>query len=63
MARLQAARRLLEQSANQIGEVAERSGFGTADRLRGVFGRKLRASPVAYRERFAGLATSRAPEA
>ena len=63
MAQLQAARRLLEQSAHQIGEVAERSGFGTADRLRSVFGRKLRVSPLAYRERFAGPATSRAPEA
>lgn len=51
-ARLQIARRLLEQTGQHIDQVALRSGFGSADRLRRVFARRLNASPAEYRERF-----------
>jgi transcriptional regulator GlxA family with amidase domain len=46
------ARRLLEQTDLGIDEVAERAGFGTAAVLRHHFGRRVGATPTAYRRRF-----------
>lgn len=54
LARLQVARQLLEQSEHSVQEVARRSGFGSADRLRRVFLRHLGVLPTDYRERFTG---------
>jgi transcriptional regulator GlxA family with amidase domain len=51
-ARLQIARRLLEQTARHIDEIACQAGFGSADRMRRVFLRRLGVSPTDYRARF-----------
>ena len=52
--RVEAARRALQQSALGLEQVAERSGFGSAEVLRRVFLRALHVTPSAYRARFAG---------
>jgi transcriptional regulator GlxA family with amidase domain len=51
--RLERARMLLETSDLQLHEIALRSGFGTVETLRRVFGRRLGVNPNAYRSRFA----------
>ena len=51
-ARLDAARRKLEQSNLPIDTIAHRCGFGTTESLRRSFGRHLGVAPSAYRERF-----------
>jgi transcriptional regulator GlxA family with amidase domain len=55
-ARVEAARRLLEESEDGVERVAERCGFGTAETLRRAFLRQLRVSPAAYRARFRSAA-------
>ncbi|HUJ56741.1 MAG TPA: GlxA family transcriptional regulator [Gaiellaceae bacterium] len=50
--RLQAARRLLEETDDSLGVVAERSGLGSAETLRRAFLRHLHVTPDAYRRRF-----------
>jgi transcriptional regulator GlxA family with amidase domain len=50
--RLEAARRLLQQSEASLEEVASRSGFGSAEVLRRAFLRVLHVTPSAYRARF-----------
>jgi len=55
-ARVEAARRLLEQSDDGVERVAERCGFGTAETLRRAFLRQVRVSPAAYRARFRSAA-------
>jgi transcriptional regulator GlxA family with amidase domain len=50
--RLEAARRLLQQSAASLDEVAARCGFGSAEVLRRAFLRSLHVTPSAYRARF-----------
>jgi transcriptional regulator GlxA family with amidase domain len=55
-ARIEAARRLLEESEDGIERVAERCGFGTAETLRRAFQRQLHVSPAAYRGRFRSAA-------
>jgi transcriptional regulator GlxA family with amidase domain len=52
MVRLEIARRLLEQSTEQIEQVAFRSGFATCNTMRKVFARHLGVTPTAYRVRF-----------
>lgn len=54
IARLEKARRLLEQEALPLKTVAVRSGFRSDDQLRRVFMRRLGVTPGAYRERFSG---------
>jgi len=49
---LEAARRLLEESARSIPEVAVACGFGTAETMRLAFHRALGVSPKTYRSRF-----------
>jgi transcriptional regulator GlxA family with amidase domain len=50
--RLEAARRLLEDSAELIAAVAGACGFGTAETMRRVFLRTLEVGPAEYRRRF-----------
>jgi transcriptional regulator GlxA family with amidase domain len=50
--RIEAARRLLEDSTQSVDEVAARCGFGTAETMRRSFLRSLRVTPSEYRNRF-----------
>ncbi len=51
-ARIEAARRQLEQSSAGVEEVAARCGFANAETMRRAFLRIVRVSPSAYRSRF-----------
>lgn len=51
-ARLDAARRLLEDEALGLDDVAARAGFASAERMRRAFRRHLRVLPFDYRRRF-----------
>ncbi|SEQ66492.1 transcriptional regulator, AraC family with amidase-like domain [Faunimonas pinastri] len=51
--RIEAARRLLEDTATPVKRVAAQCGFGSEETLRRTFLRHLAVSPQAYRERFA----------
>jgi transcriptional regulator GlxA family with amidase domain len=51
-ARLDAARRALEDGEDQIETIAKRCGFTSAEILRRLFQRRLGLSPTAYRDRF-----------
>jgi transcriptional regulator GlxA family with amidase domain len=51
-ARLDAARRMLTGTDLPQAVVAERSGFGSEERMRRVFHRQLKVSPAAFRARF-----------
>jgi len=51
-ARVEAARRLLEESSAGVDEVARRCGFGTGETLRRSFLRTVHVSPSDYRRRF-----------
>ncbi len=51
-ARMDAARKLLESSALALKTVAYDCGFGTADRMRIIFTKRIGATPKQYRERF-----------
>lgn len=51
--RLEAARRLLEDSARQIEQIAASCGFGDEERMRVSFQRHLGVAPRDYRKRFA----------
>jgi transcriptional regulator GlxA family with amidase domain len=50
--RLEAARRLLEDTADGIEQVARCCGYGTAEAMRRAFVRALGVSPAGYRNRF-----------
>jgi transcriptional regulator GlxA family with amidase domain len=52
MARVDAARRLLEESEMPLQRVASRCGFSSADTMRRAFLRRISAGPSDYRERF-----------
>ncbi|HSP97759.1 MAG TPA: GlxA family transcriptional regulator [Candidatus Dormibacteraeota bacterium] len=51
-ARLDAARRLLEDEGLGLDEVASRAGFASAEQMRRTFRRHLRVLPFDYRKRF-----------
>jgi transcriptional regulator GlxA family with amidase domain len=51
-ARVDAARKLLESSGAALKAIAYDCGFGTADRMRIVFAKRIGATPMQYRERF-----------
>ncbi|MGF6485441.1 transcriptional regulator GlxA family with amidase domain [Paraburkholderia sp. JPY419] len=51
-ARVDAAHKLLESSAAALKTIAYDCGFGTADRMRTVFAKRLGVTPMQYRERF-----------
>jgi len=50
--RLETARRLLEDTADGVAEVARRSGYGTPEAMRRAFLQVLDVSPAEYRRRF-----------
>jgi transcriptional regulator GlxA family with amidase domain len=50
--RLEAARRLLEDSDRNISQIASACGFGDEERMRVTFQRHLAISPRDYRTRF-----------
>lgn len=50
--RLEAARRMLEDSPRNVQQIARLCGFGNEERLRSVFQRTLGVSPREYRNRF-----------
>ena len=50
--RVEAARRLLEDTARSIGWVARQCGFGDDERMRRSFMRRVGVTPSDYRERF-----------
>lgn len=50
--RLEAARRLLEDSSSALPAIARQCGFGTAETLRRAFVRGLGVAPHQYRQRF-----------
>lgn len=50
--RVEAARRLLEESSRAVPQIAEACGFGSPETLRVAFRRTLGVSPKAYRSRF-----------
>jgi transcriptional regulator GlxA family with amidase domain len=51
--RVEAARRVLEETASSLAVVANRCGFRTEERMRRSFMRHLGAAPRQYRQRFA----------
>ncbi|ADG79106.1 Transcriptional regulator, AraC family OS=Tsukamurella paurometabola (strain ATCC 8368 / DSM/ CCUG 35730 / CIP 100753 / JCM 10117 / KCTC 9821 / NBRC 16120/ NCIMB 702349 / NCTC 13040) OX=521096 GN=Tpau_2502 PE=4 SV=1 [Tsukamurella paurometabola] len=51
--RTEAARRQLEETTDTVAVIAERCGFGSAETLRRVFGRRVGTSPDRYRRSFA----------
>ena len=55
-ARVDAARRMLEESRLPVKSVAARCGFGTVGRMRRAFQRQLGLSPQDYRQRFQSAA-------
>ena len=52
IARVEAARRRLEESSSSVEEIADRCGFGTAETMRRAFLRNVRVPPADYRDRF-----------
>ncbi len=50
--RVEAARRLLEETALPVGQVALRCGFGEEERMRRAFVTRLGVAPGRYRQRF-----------
>jgi len=55
-ARIEAARRRLEESPQGMKTIAADCGFGSADTMRRAFLRTLRVAPIAYRGRFRAVA-------
>jgi transcriptional regulator GlxA family with amidase domain len=53
-ARVEQARRLLEETTDGVKTIASSCGLGTAESLRRAFLRTLHVSPTAYRQRFRG---------
>ncbi len=50
--RLEHARRLLEDTADGVEQVARASGYGTPEAMRRAFVKNLATAPVEYRRRF-----------
>jgi transcriptional regulator GlxA family with amidase domain len=50
--RVDAARRLLEESDDRLGSIAERCGFRNEEQMRGAFVRTIGVAPREYRKRF-----------
>ena len=53
-ARIEKARKILEESDVSLDDVAEKCGFGSAERMRRTFLRHLQIAPLDYRRRFEG---------
>jgi transcriptional regulator GlxA family with amidase domain len=54
--RLEAARRLLEQTRHSAAQIARKCGFGSEERMRVTFQRHLKVSPSDYRSHFSTAA-------
>jgi transcriptional regulator GlxA family with amidase domain len=54
-ARVEAARRKLEDSSDGIESIADECGFGTAETMRRAFLRNVRVPPADYRDRFRAM--------
>lgn len=54
-ARLEAARRLLEDTEHGLASIAGACGFGSVETLRRSFARALKVNPNEYRSRFNGF--------
>jgi len=52
-ARLEIAKRLLEQTGQNVDQVARKAGFVSYERMRRTFARRIVVTPAAYRDRFA----------
>ena len=55
MFRLEAARRLLQNSSRNLDQIARQCGFGDQERMRVTFQRNLGISPSDYRKRYTAL--------
>lgn len=53
MARIEIAKRFLEQGEDKVEQVAFRAGFASYEQMRKAFARRLGVSPTQYRSRFA----------
>ena len=51
-ARLEIARRLLEQTGQNVDQVARAAGFTSSEQMRRAFARRFGVNPTSYRERF-----------
>ena len=60
-ARVEAARRLLEETTRSVPDVAAACGFGSPETMRLAFRRTLGVNPTAYRSRFSHAASGGAP--
>ena len=61
LARMEVAKRLLEQTAIQVDQVALKAGFSSYERMRRAFARRTGITPAAYRARFARTALRSEP--
>ena len=52
-ARVEIAKRLLEQTAERVEQIAFKSGHSSYETMRKAFAKRLGVSPAAYRARFA----------
>ncbi|MEU4035104.1 GlxA family transcriptional regulator [Streptomyces collinus] len=59
--RLEHARRLLEDTADGVGEVSRASGYGTPEAMRRAFVKALGTAPAEYRRRFRPARTALTP--
>lgn len=50
--RTEVAKRLLEQTTHNVDQIAVKAGFGTYERMRRTFARRVGVTPGDYRERF-----------
>jgi transcriptional regulator GlxA family with amidase domain len=55
-ARFEAARRLLEENTSPLKVIAVQTGFGTEEKMRRVFQKRIGVTPKVYRERFSTTA-------
>jgi len=63
MARTEVAKRLLEERAEKVEQVAYKSGFSSYEQMRKAFARRVGASPTEYRSRFARRQITEEPAA
>jgi transcriptional regulator GlxA family with amidase domain len=56
--RVETARRLLEETADDLTSISEKSGLGSTESMRRAFQRAVGVSPSQYRERFSRVSSS-----
>jgi transcriptional regulator GlxA family with amidase domain len=60
-ARMEIAKRHLEQGCDKVEQISRKSGFGSYEQMRKVFARRMGVSPTQYRARFARRAPYHEP--